>query len=174
MHGVDRWRRVCGCTPKAIWKNPFRAALNQIGEWLDAAFIDVIAPIFPEPWELRHRYIDVMNKELNVEELCQELSDGRWRPDQLPRIEDLLSAQYERQRMFTSCGFYHDEFHRIEPQNNIAYAAKAVFLTERATGLDLVPAALNLLGQVHSQKTGLRGDTVFSQTLLRAKEECVS
>jgi len=75
--------------------------------------------------------------------------------------------------MFTSCGFYHDEFHRIEPQNNIAYAAKAVFLTERATGLDLEPAAMALLQQVHSQKTGLKGDTVFSQTLLRAKKECL-
>ena len=48
MHGVDRWRRVCGCTPKAIWKNPFRAALNQIGEWLDA--LSCLCPIFPEPW----------------------------------------------------------------------------------------------------------------------------
>lgn len=174
MHGVDRWERVCGCTPKAYWKNPFRAALNQIGEWLDAAFIDVAAPLFPELWELRHRYIDVINGRMTTVELCQELSKGRWRSDQLPRIEDLLSAQYERQRMFTSCGFFHDEFHRIEPQNNIAYAAKAVFLTERATGLDLVPAALSLLSLVQSQKTGLRGDTVFSQTLLRAKEECVS
>ena len=172
LHGVDRWAKVCGCTPQAYWKAPFRDALNQIGEWLDTAFLDVIAPMFPEPWELRHRYIDVINRQMSTRELCIELSDGAWREDQLHRVQDLLSAQYERQRMFTSCGFYHDEFHRIEPQNNIAYAAKAVYLTERATGLDLAPAALTLLRQVHSQKTGLKGDTIFSQTLLRAKEEC--
>jgi hypothetical protein len=35
---VDRWQKVCGCTPQAYWKTPFREALNQIGEWLDAAF----------------------------------------------------------------------------------------------------------------------------------------
>jgi len=173
LHGVDRWEKVCGCTPHAYWKAPFREALNQIGEWLDAAFLDVIASMFPEPWELRHRYIDVINRQMSTRDLCMELSDGAWREDQLNRVQDLLSAQYERQRMFTSCGFYHDEFHRIEPQNNIAYAAKAVFLTERATGLDLAPAAMALLQQVHSQKTGLKGDTVFSQTLLRAKKECL-
>jgi len=27
---------------------------------------------------------------------------------------------------------------------------------------------------VYSQKTGLKGDIVFSQTLLRAKEECAA
>ena len=174
LHGVDRWEKTCGCTPQAYWKAPFRAALNQIGDWLDAAFLDVVAPIFPDPWELRHRYIDVMNGLMDTSDLCYELAKGNWRKDQLNRVQDLLSAQYERQRMFTSCGFFHDEFHRIEPQNSIAYAAKAVYLTERATGLDLVPAALALLRQVYSQKTGLKGDIVFSQTLLRAKEECAA
>jgi hypothetical protein len=34
-----------------------------------------------------------------------ELSDGAWRDQQLARVQDLLSAQYERQRMFTSAVF---------------------------------------------------------------------
>ncbi len=39
--------------------------------------------------------------------------------------------------MFTSCGWFFDDFDRIEPKNNIAYAAQAVRLAERATGVDL-------------------------------------
>jgi len=73
--------------------------------------------------------------------------------------------------MFTSCGFFHDEFYRLEPQNNIAYAAKAVYLTERATGAELRPVVTDLLKQVQSERTSLRGDTVFSQTLMRAQAE---
>ena len=73
--------------------------------------------------------------------------------------------------MFTSCGFFHDEFYRLEPQNNIAYAAKAVYLTERATGAELRSVVTELLKQVQSEKTSLRGDTVFSQTMMRAQAE---
>jgi hypothetical protein len=73
--------------------------------------------------------------------------------------------------MFTSCGFFFDEFHRIEPQNNVAYAANAVWLTKSATGLDLQPAVIDRLARVRSKKTGLRADTIFSQTLLRASRE---
>ena len=86
-------------------------------------------------------------------------------------VQDLLSAQYERQRMFTSCGFFHEEFYRLEPQNNIAYAAKAVYLTERATGAELRSVVTDLLQRVQSEKTSLRGDTVFSQTMMRAQAE---
>ena len=35
-----------------------------------------------------------------------------------------------------------DDFDRIEPKNNVAYAAQAVLLTRVATGVDLAPAAL--------------------------------
>ncbi|MFZ3070341.1 MAG: DUF3536 domain-containing protein [Anaerolineaceae bacterium] len=171
MHGVSRWKEACGCTPGATWKKPLRLALDQIAEWVDTEYQDVLAPMFDDPWELRHRYIEVMAGHLGLEHLCLELAGDHWKPDQLNRVSQLLEAQYERQRMFTSCGFYHDEFHRIEPQNNIAYAAKAVWLTNRATGLDLSPAFMDMLKEVKSQKTGLRGDTVFSQTLMRAEAE---
>jgi hypothetical protein len=73
--------------------------------------------------------------------------------------------------MFTSCGWFFDEFHRIEPQNNIAYAANAIWLTEKTTGLKPDPQLLTAFENVVSAKTGLRGDTVLTQTLLRARNE---
>ena len=174
MHGTERWKQACGCTPGADWKKPLRLALDQIAEWVDAKYLDVLSPMFDDPWELRHRYIDVILGQISLVDLCQELAGEKWKPDQLPRVNQLLEAQCERQKMYTSCGWFYDEFHRIEPQNNIAYAAKAVWLTQLATGLDLSPAVLDLLREVKSQKTGLRGDTVFSQTLYRAEAEKIS
>jgi hypothetical protein len=72
--------------------------------------------------------------------------------------------------MFTSCGWFFNHFHRIEPQNNIAYAAQSVWLTKQVTGIDLRPMALALLKKVRDQRTGLRGDTVFSERYQRTED----
>jgi len=171
MHGVDRWKQACGCTPNATWKAALRDALDHTAEILDTLYIQTLSPIFPEPWELRHLYIEVLWGKRTLQDLCYQLSGRMLSQMELNVVQDLLSAQYERQRMFTSCGFFHDEFYRLEPQNNIAYAAKAVYLTERATGAELRSVVTELLKQVQSEKTSLRGDTVFSQTMMRAQAE---
>ena len=171
MHGVDRWKQACGCTPNATWKAALRDALDHTAEILDTLYIQTLSPIFPEPWELRHLYIEVLWGKRTLQDLCYQLSGRMLSQMELNVVQDLLSAQYERQRMFTSCGFFHDEFYRLEPQNNIAYAAKAVYLTERATGAELRSVVTDLLQRVQSEKTSLRGDTVFSQTMMRAQAE---
>jgi hypothetical protein len=84
------------------------------------------------------------------------------------KIGYLLWAQYERQRIFTSCGWFFDDFDRIEPRNNVAYAAQAVWLTRKATGIDLAPLAINELKQVCSWRTGLSADQVFARHMQRA------
>jgi hypothetical protein len=81
-----------------------------------------------------------------------------------------LAAQYERQRIFTSCGWFFEHFHRIEPQNNIAYAAQAVWLTEQVTGTNIKPKALAFLKKVRDERTGLRGDTVFAERYQRTQD----
>jgi hypothetical protein len=67
--------------------------------------------------------------------------------------------------MFTSCGWFFDDFDRIEPQNNLAYAAQAVRLARLATGDDLTPQTISFLKYVVSPRTGLRADRVFEQYL---------
>ncbi len=171
LHGTERWKNACGCTPLAHWKLPLRTAFDKIGQIIDQVYMDELSGIFDDPWELRHRYIDVLLGKCSVEALCQEMAVRPLKTEDTPKIDLLLQAQYEKQRMFTSCGFFFDEFHRIEPQNNIAYAAKAIWLIKEATGLDFGSEAMELLRNVRSQKTGLRGDVIYSQTLLRAQSE---
>jgi hypothetical protein len=107
---------------------------------------------------------------LTAEELINSMADHVLTDDQTRRIHLLLRAQYERQRMFTSCGWYHEDFDRIEPKNNLAYAAQAVNLTFLATGDDLSAGALSDLRAVVSSRTGLRGEMVFLSQIERARE----
>jgi len=44
-------------------------------------------------------------------------------------------------------------------------------LTEQATGQQVDPGILQDLKMARSQRTGLRGDTIFEQTILRANAE---
>ena len=161
-HGVKRWMGECGCTPGSKWKAPLRRALNRLAAALDKIYLEATRPYAPDPWELRHAYIDVRLGKLDVSELVYKVIGQHLDYDELRRFALLLDAQYERQRMFTSCGWYFDDFDRIEPRNNIAYAAQAVWLTKLATGIDLTGDVLAQLKNVSSQRSGLKGDAVFT------------
>lgn len=169
-HGVVRWAGECGCAPGGRWKFHLRQALDQLAAALDQAYVEAVGRFIADPWVLRHRYIHVLLGALSAEELIGEQA-GRRLPEEITgRIHMLLEAQRERQRMFTSCGWFFDNFDRIEPKNNLAYAAQAVRLTSLATGTDLAPNALARLRQVQSGRTGLRGDQVFAAYLRRSQE----
>lgn len=171
FHGVDRWKKECSCTSGSDWKEPLFTAMTTLAEWLDDIYFNTAIRLVSDPWELRNRSIRLLNGQQTLAELCEDLSFKTLKANDLDLLNTMLKMQYERQRMFTSCGWFFDEFHRIEPQNNIAYAANATWLVERMTGLTPDPKILRLFAEVYSNKTGLRGDTVFTQTLLRARNE---
>ena len=81
-----------------------------------------------------------------------------------------MEAQRERQRMILSCGWFFDDIGRIEPKNNVAYAAQPGRLTRLATGVDLAPQVLADLRRVVSCRTGLSGGTVFRRQMRQAEE----
>ncbi len=167
-HGVTRWMGACGCTPNNEWKEPLREGLKKIAEALDEQYLQVAGRYLNEPWELRHEYIHVVHGTATLEELVMSLADHPVTGTALHELSLLLRAQYERQRMFTSCGWFFDDFDRIEPRNNVAYAAHAVLLTEKAMEVDLTQAALEALSGVRSWRTGLCADEVFRKHLQRA------
>ncbi len=168
-HGVMRWMDACDCTPGSKWKSPLRKGFNHLAALLDDVYFNALIPIIQDPWELRHEYIHVILGETTVAELVQSMAGRSLTAEELVRVKELLAAQYERQRMFTSCGWFFDEFDRIEPKNNVAYAAQAVWLTYKATGIDLTGQAGQVLRNVKSQRTGLNGEWVFNQKYLKAK-----
>lgn len=168
-HGVLRWKEECGCTPNGGWKKPFRTALNKIAAAVDEEYLKVLRSYPGNPWELRNAYGLVLSGVMKEEKLIESMLRVPLSQSEFERIQILLAAQYERQRVFTSCGWFFDDFGRIEPQNNVAYAAQSVWLTYVATGVDLAEQAMEWLRPVKSWRTAVRADEVFKKHLLQAK-----
>jgi hypothetical protein len=165
-----RWMGECGCTAgDSSWKTYLRMAFDRLADSLEKVYLEFVSPYIPEPYTLRNRYIEVMLGQVSSNELIHELAGKRLEPDITKSIQQLLEAQRERQRMFTSCGWFFEDFARIEPKNNVAYAAQAVRLTCMATGVNLAAQAYAELQHVLSYQTGLRGDTVFRRQYQRAE-----
>ncbi len=170
-HGVARWSADCGCTPSGSpWKANLRGALDALATAIDHAYAETLRPFAIDHQELRNRYIHVLLGEQSIEDLIGAATSQRLPEAEVQRIHTLLEAQRERQRMFTSCGWFFEDFDRIEPKNNVAYAAQAVQLTRQASGVDLAPAAIEQLRRVVSPRTGLRADQVFARHLRRAQK----
>jgi hypothetical protein len=149
------------------WKAHLRSAFERLSESIDDRYYETLRELVPDPWALRDRYIYVMLGQLSTADLLAEEAGRRISEDKLVQAQLLLEAQRERQRMYTSCGWFFDDFDRIEPRNNLVYAAQAVRLTRLATGFDLEPFALQSLARVVSPHTGLRADHVFRYHLHR-------
>ena len=171
MHGVNRWCTECACTPGARWKKPFFTAMRDISSWVGSVYETHASQLVPDPWEVRNQIVQMKHGQKKLKEVCSEYGATCLDDENLQKLEMLLRAQYECVRMFTSCGWFFDEFHRIEPQNNIAYAAKAIWLTQKATGEHIDPKIIEEMAHVRSEKTGLRADTILSQTFIRAENE---
>lgn len=167
-HGVERWTGGCPCTPPGnTWKGALRGAFQHLAEMLDQIYYEEAIRFLADPWALRDRYIHVLLGKMDVSNLLFNFCGVAHQSHDLERISLLLEAQRERQRMFTSCGWFFDDFDRIEPKNNVAYAAQAVRLTRRATGIDLESQAMGELAHVISRRSGLRASQVFQAYLRR-------
>ncbi len=170
-HGVLRWMGECSCTSGfGVWKAYLRNAFDTLADSIDHVYENAVRPLILDPWALRNEYIHVMLHNVTVEELIARAAGRRLPEDDCRKIRLLLEAQHERQRMYTSCGWYFDDFSRIEPKNNVTYAAHAVWLTRLATGVDLTAEATGSLAHVFSQRTGTRGDRVFKRQMQRAED----
>jgi alpha-amylase/alpha-mannosidase (GH57 family) len=171
-HGVLRWMGECSCTPEyGAWKAYLRRAFDRLSASLDHVYMEATRSIVIDPWALRNDYIHVILENIRVEDLIGRAAGHRLEEEDYRKVRLLLEAQHERQRMYTSCGWYFDDFSRIEPKNNVAYAAQAVWLTRLATGIDFGPQTASDLSHVISQRTGRRGDRIFRRKLQRVERQ---
>jgi len=165
-HGVERWRGDCDCTHgDGRWKGYLRQAFNRLSHHVDRVYADTLMEYKIDPWKLRNFYIHAILDEIPVTELIHQHAGRKLEPESINQIRILLEAQRERQRIYTSCGWYFDDFSRLEPRNSVAYAAQAIRLTAVATGIDLSAQFNADLRYVVSQRTRLRGDKVFQREM---------
>ena len=160
-HGVKRWSEDCACSPDGSWKKPLRTAFDELSEKLDALYSQEMGKYFEDVWQVRHDYIKMAHGSESIQEALKNKLELTPTQTELDEMALILQAQYNRQRMFTSCAWFFEDFDRIEPRNNIAYAAHAIWQTYQVTGEDLSADAYNLLKNVQSPRSGLTGDKVF-------------
>ena len=164
-HGVKRWSEGCDCTPHSEWKSPLRDAMNAIASGVDEQYEKGLAAYQVDPWNLRNEYIQVVTGKLTEERFIQTNIPAADDMEVMEHVRLLLAAQNDRQRVFVSCGWFFDDFDRIEPRNNVKYAAQAVWLIRQATGVDLSPIARKYLRKVKSWRSSLTGEEVFNRHL---------
>ncbi len=168
-HGLERWRAACGCVPDGSWKAPLRKAMNRLAASLDRLYDDGLHPLGVDPHILLQDFVFVLLGKIDLDELVRSHAARKLDEEEVRRVGLLLKSQYERQRAFTSCGWFFEDFDRIEPKNNIAYMSQAVWLAYLATGISLRSQALAAFSKVKSPRSGLRGDQIFSYHLGRAE-----
>jgi alpha-amylase/alpha-mannosidase (GH57 family) len=174
MEGVERWRGECACTPNSAWKKPLRDLMNQVAELVDANYLDCTSQWLRDPWRARDEYISVLLGDVSFAAWLDEECRIILNPQQVNQLQYLMAAQFERQRMFTSCGWFFEDFDRIEPRNNVQYAAHAISLSEAVSGKELRSALLPALGAVKSWRSGITAREVFDGAMLRFKENLLA
>lgn len=162
-HGLARWSYGCTCTPDSAWKEPFWRAMRHLGEQLDGLYLEVLGKSLADPWELACRYIDVLYGKVSLGELFFWLSGNIPNERMLRQVDFLLRAQLNKHRMYTSCGWFFEDFDRIEPQNNVRYAAQAAWWGYLATGVDLSRETAVALAEVRSQRSAVTAADVFTR-----------
>ncbi len=153
-HGVERWRAECDCTPGSSWKAGLREALTLIAARIDEGFVEICSAYGLDPYPVRNDYIKVVLGISSFEEWLVDTSRIDVSTIGQRKLAMLFKAQRLRQQMFSSCGWFFNELTRIEPRNNLAYAAHAVVFMESLTGRDFHSMALPVLRESVSNASG--------------------
>lgn len=175
FHGLSRWESRCECEKEDFaantsqWKGPLRYALDHLAEKIDAAYEQGSAGLLPDRWATRNRYSEVILGKAHLSDFVQQEIGWAVEPEEVARVEKLLEAQFMRQWMFTSCGWFFEDLSRIEPKNNLAYAGRAIDYVKQAGGPDLEPGFLDDLRQAQSWRVNKNGAQLYEEIMTEAK-----
>ncbi len=185
-HGLDRWSRDCECARDAFlpaingnWKGPLRMAMNRLAERIDAVYATQSFRWLRNTHEARLASIGPLRGWLDWDQFfIEQGSDDLLRsPESLraviqEKLRRLFQALYYRQLMFTSCGFFFEDLSRIEPVNNIRYAAMAMKSTIGAAPElpSFADAFATDLAECYSVRTGQTGAELFLREWDRAEQ----
>jgi len=166
-HGVDRWKQECECTPGSAWKSALKSAFDRLNDGIFQDYCALMTENGIDPVEARDDYIKV---ELGLVDFAKWLESRSVKKLDLQvyaRIHSALSAQFAAQKMFTSCGWFFDDLTRIEPRNNIRYAAHAAYLMQKATAKDYTGEVVALLREAVDRSNQLTAADIFTSAYHR-------
>jgi hypothetical protein len=134
-HGVDRWRRECGCkvaperATSQAWRAPLREAIDWLGAQLHARFEAVAGEWFADPWAARDRCGSVVGSTPEaLADLAREMVHPGTDPGGLVRAAEWLEIERGALRSQTSCAWFFDDIGGLEAAQVLRYAARAISL----------------------------------------------
>ncbi len=170
-HGIDRWSHGCDCTPTSSWKNNLRTAIDAVAKIFDHQFEQIMHRNNTDPQTIRNAYGLVITHQLTEKQFIDQFFEKNTDGAELEKIGFFLRGLVERQKMYTSCGWFFEDFDRIEPKNVVSYAALTLFWCEAASSLKFKESVIPLFAEIHSQRNHVSGDAIFNMNYLRAQRE---
>jgi alpha-amylase/alpha-mannosidase (GH57 family) len=157
-HGVDRWRRDCGCNSgghagwNQAWREPLRNALDWLRDELAPRFETHGSKLLKNPWAAREEYINVIldRSPENIRRFFSRHATGELNEQEQVTALRMLEAQRHAMLMYTSCGWFFDELSGLETVQVIQYAARAVQLARELWNEDLESGFVERLAQAKS------------------------
>ena len=147
VHGVERWRGDCGCKidpskpTSQAWRTELREVLDALALELHARFEEEGGRLFRDPWAARDEYGAVQDASPRArDELLDRHLVGSPSVGDRARAAELLEMERDALRMKTSCAWFFDDIARLEPIQNLMYAAHALDLA--GPGSDEIEARL--------------------------------
>ncbi len=130
-HGVDRWRKDCGCRAypeetSQAWREPLRQALDWVAGEVHQYFETEMAPLTSDPFAVRDAYASVVaDGPETAQAFLDETFTNLHREQRTPTLE-LLEMERSALSMFTSCGWFFDDVGGLETRLILRHAAHAV------------------------------------------------
>lgn len=152
-HGVGRWQDQCGCTPTSSWKAPLKKGFDVLNEQIFADYCDFSLTHGIEPLNARDEYIKVKLGAIDFKRWLNLISTKTFSEKSQVQLKIAFETQYLCQKMFTSCGWFFDSLERIEPLNNIQYAAHSASQMNKLNGKDYTELITPILEEAVSEES---------------------
>jgi alpha-amylase/alpha-mannosidase (GH57 family) len=174
-HGVDRWRRNCGCNSgghggwNQHWREPLREAMNWLRDQIAPRYEARARGLFKDPWQARNEYIQVLEDRSpeKVDKFLNEQAGRELKAEEQIAALRLLEMQRHALLMFTSCGWFFDEISGLESVQVIQYAARAIQLANGVPNDHLEAGFLDILSKAKSNLPENRDGRYIYETFVR-------
>ena len=179
VHGVERWRSDCGCTDgghhgwNQKWRGPLRAALDLVRRAVTDHFVQAGKDCFSDSRNALLEYGRVLADPDYSDSFASAwftgnsaLHDKAWK---------LLAMQEQALASYASCAWFFDDIARIEPENGMTFALRAMDLLLETGGPDMKPRFRDILQAALSNQSeeGSGGD-VFDRHVLPRRDDAAT
>ena len=156
-HGVDRWRRDCGCNSgghggwNQAWREPLRNALDWLRDQLATRFETHARALLKDPWGARDEYIDVIldRSPENIGRFFKSHATHELNDEEQIAALRMLEAQRHAMLMY-ELRMVLMNYPGLETVQVIQYAARAVQLARELWNEDLESGFVDLLARAKS------------------------